>query len=115
MAAKGPSRSHAPKGGDVPNDPVSQKPLTATLLQEFQNLKDKFKNDDDVQEKGAACDLLYTLVHTVSSNLESYFLLIFASPFENLFRVPISAFGKSHSFARMQSFPRRFSRDSESS
>ena len=57
MASKGPSRSHAPKGGDVPNDPVSQKPLTATLLQEFQNLKDKFKNDDDVQEKGAECGL----------------------------------------------------------
>lgn len=52
MAAKGPSRSHAPKGGEVPNEPVSQKPLTTTLLQEFQNLKDKFKNDDDVQEKG---------------------------------------------------------------
>jgi hypothetical protein len=28
------------------------KPLAATLLQEFQNLKDKFKNEDDIQEKG---------------------------------------------------------------
>lgn len=28
------------------------KPLTATLLQEFQNLKDKFKNDDDSQDRG---------------------------------------------------------------
>jgi len=29
----------------------SNKPLTTTLLQEFQNLKDKFKNEDDTQEK----------------------------------------------------------------
>ena len=29
-----------------------QKPLAATLLQEFQNLKDKFKNEDDSNEKG---------------------------------------------------------------
>jgi hypothetical protein len=29
------------------------KPLAATLLQEFQNLKDKFKNEDDIQEKGS--------------------------------------------------------------
>ena len=28
------------------------KPLAQTLLQEFQNLKDKFKNEDDTQEKG---------------------------------------------------------------
>lgn len=28
------------------------KPLAATLLQEFQNLKDKFKNEDDGYEKG---------------------------------------------------------------
>lgn len=28
------------------------KPLAATLLQEFQNLKDKFKNEDDGQERG---------------------------------------------------------------
>eukprot|EP01035_Chromulina_nebulosa_P020649 gene20649-26772_t len=29
----------------------TNKPLTTTLLQEFQNLKDKFKNEDDTQEK----------------------------------------------------------------
>ena len=28
------------------------KPLAATLLQEFQNLKDKFKNEDDDNDKG---------------------------------------------------------------
>ena len=34
---------------------ASNKPLTATLLQEFQNLKDnlnKFKNEDDGTDKG---------------------------------------------------------------
>ena len=58
MPSKGAVRSHAPVKGEVPNDPVSQKPLAATLLQEFQNLKDKFKNDDDVQEKGMTTLLL---------------------------------------------------------
>lgn len=28
------------------------KPLAATLMQELQNFKDKFKNEDDVREKG---------------------------------------------------------------
>jgi hypothetical protein len=31
---------------------AGHKPLAATLLQEFQNLKDKFKNEDDAQDKG---------------------------------------------------------------
>ena len=53
MASKGPSRGHAPaKAGDALVETQGQKPLTTTILQEFQNLKDKFKNDDDVQEKG---------------------------------------------------------------
>jgi hypothetical protein len=53
MASKGPNRGHAPvKAGDATVETQGQKPLTATILQEFQNLKDKFKNDDDVQEKG---------------------------------------------------------------
>jgi hypothetical protein len=30
----------------------SQKPIASTLLQEFQNLREKFKNEDDGQEKG---------------------------------------------------------------
>ena len=33
-------------------DDSNPKPLAATLLQEFQNLKDKFKNEDDTTEKG---------------------------------------------------------------
>ena len=54
MASKGPNRGHAPsKAGDNSNETASQKPLTTTILQEFQNLKDKFKSDDDVQEKGS--------------------------------------------------------------
>lgn len=55
MASKGQSRSGTgpPKfNPEVGNEVVGSKPLTATLLQEFQNLKDKFKNEDDVQEKG---------------------------------------------------------------
>ena len=53
MASK-PSRT-----GTGPPKPVEEsadgvpKPLAATLMAEFQNLKDKFKNEDDVQEKGA--------------------------------------------------------------
>jgi hypothetical protein len=31
---------------------ATPKPLTTTILQEIQNLKDKFKNEDDGQEKG---------------------------------------------------------------
>ena len=65
MASKVPVRSSTvAKGGDAANDP--QKPLSATLLQEFQNLKDKFKNDDDVQEKGEKllnCHYLLTSSH----------------------------------------------------
>lgn len=30
----------------------SPKPLAATLMQEIQNLKDKFKNEDEFMEKG---------------------------------------------------------------
>lgn len=30
----------------------ANKPLTTQLMQEFQNLKDKFKSEDDGQEKG---------------------------------------------------------------
>lgn len=36
-------------------DDSNPKPLAATLLQEFQNLKDKFKNEDDTSEKGMRC------------------------------------------------------------
>ena len=39
-------------GGDAADSSAANKPLAATLLQEFQNLKDKFKNEDDSQDKG---------------------------------------------------------------
>mmetsp|Transcript_26121 Transcript_26121/g.24956 ORF Transcript_26121/g.24956 Transcript_26121/m.24956 type:complete len:938 (-) Transcript_26121:178-2991(-) len=55
MASKGQSRSGTgpPKvTPEISNDALAgSKPLAQTLLQEFQNLKDKFKNEDDVQEK----------------------------------------------------------------
>ena len=34
------------------DDAGGDKLLGATLLQEFQNLKDKFKNEDDDQDRG---------------------------------------------------------------
>lgn len=51
MASK-PSRTGTgpPKPVEESSDGVP-KPLAATLLAEFQNLKDKFKNEDDIQEK----------------------------------------------------------------
>jgi hypothetical protein len=41
-------------------DDVSPKPLSATLLQEFQNIKDKFKNEDEEGEKG---EVVFTLFY----------------------------------------------------
>ena len=43
----------------VDESDLSPKPLTATLLQEFQNLKDKFKNEDETQEKGLIWPIIY--------------------------------------------------------
>ncbi len=43
-ATRGAGQSEETEGGS--------KPLAATLLQEFQNLKDKFKNEDDGVDKG---------------------------------------------------------------
>jgi hypothetical protein len=45
------------RGQQAPRNQIEEvdgmpKPLAATLLQEFQNLKDKFKNEDDGAEKG---------------------------------------------------------------
>ena len=33
-------------------DEFLERPLAATLMAEFQNLKDKFKNDDDFEQRG---------------------------------------------------------------
>jgi hypothetical protein len=46
MATK--TSSAMPREGDSSNP----KPLASSLLQEFQNLKDKFKNEDENAEKG---------------------------------------------------------------
>ena len=45
----------------------SSKPLTTQLMQEFQNLKDKFKSEDDGQEKGNILDkILYYCILLLS-------------------------------------------------
>lgn len=44
-----PSAYNAQKSED---EPAANKPITTTLLQELQNLKDKFKSEDDNVEKG---------------------------------------------------------------
>jgi len=54
-SAKQPAQSKPGAGvgrqGQEPAD-ASNKPLAATLMQEFQNLKDKFKNEDESADKG---------------------------------------------------------------
>jgi hypothetical protein len=55
-STKNGSRVQPPIKAEEPES--APKPLTATLFQEFQNLKDKFKNEDDVQEKGITLTLI---------------------------------------------------------
>lgn len=66
-------------GGDAGDGAVAHKPLAATLLQEFQNLKDKFKNEDDSRDKGCYSALL-------NFRNSNFFILIFPadSPYLNL-------------------------------
>jgi hypothetical protein len=45
---------------------ATPKPLATTILQEIQNLKDKFKNDEDNQEKGNLSS------HKNGNNLSNY-------------------------------------------
>ena len=53
MSSKGSSGAKAAAAGKPSDEaPSEPKPLAVTLLQELQNLKDKFKNEDDDQEKG---------------------------------------------------------------
>ena len=49
MSSKNNAPKNTPKQTEESDGP---KPLAATLLQEFQNLKDKFKNEDDDADKG---------------------------------------------------------------
>lgn len=48
----GKSNQAAQQSQKTEEEQNANKPLTTTLLQEFQNLKDKFKSEDDSQEKG---------------------------------------------------------------
>lgn len=54
MSTKTGSRSSAPGRGALSTEETEAgpKPLAQTLLQEFKNLQDKFKNDEDSLEKG---------------------------------------------------------------
>eukprot|EP01032_Pedospumella_encystans_P036999 gene36999-41888_t len=52
MSNKAGSRNQHPGRSAVDESDLSPKPLSATLLQEFQNLKDKFKNEDGEEIKG---------------------------------------------------------------
>ena len=53
MAYKG--RHPGRQTGQVPDEMNGEKPLAATLMAEFQNLKDKFKNEDDEYDRGKFC------------------------------------------------------------
>ena len=46
------SNSTSVKSSQDDGNDQANKPLAATLMQEFQNLKDKFKNEDDSTDKG---------------------------------------------------------------
>lgn len=48
------SRNQHPGRSFADESDQSPKPLVGTLLQEFQNLKDKFKNEDGEEIKGAS-------------------------------------------------------------
>lgn len=60
MSMKGGSRTHNQTRSSVEETETAPKPLAATLMQEFQNLKDKFKNEDEVQEKGIVGSIVVT-------------------------------------------------------
>jgi hypothetical protein len=51
-SSKAGSRNQQASRNGAEESEQSPKPLTATLMQEIQNLKDKFKNEDELQEKG---------------------------------------------------------------
>ena len=56
-----PNNSTSVKSSQDDSNDQANKPLAATLMQEFQNLKDKFKNEDDSTDKGhlSIVDILY--------------------------------------------------------
>lgn len=60
MSNKAGSRNQHPGRSAVDESDLSPKPLSATLLQEFQNLKDKFKNEDGEEIKGIVHSLPFS-------------------------------------------------------
>jgi len=87
MSNKAGSRNQHPGRSAVDESDLSPKPLSATLLQEFQNLKDKFKNEDGEEIKGIVQSLPLSLRLEVKLELS------------NLFRISVPAFGEGNRFA----------------
>ena len=54
---KGTSKGGGPRNGAQEDSDATNKPLAATFMQEFQNLKDKFKNEDDGVDRGIRCKM----------------------------------------------------------
>lgn len=52
MTSKGQSRAVKTVESGLSSSDTNGQKLTQSIIQEFQNLKDKFKNEDDLQEKG---------------------------------------------------------------
>lgn len=87
MSGKNTSRnSQAVRGGEDLDG--NTKPLSSAILQEFQNLKDKFKNEDEGYEKG----------------IVSPKLLFKQEYFNSFCRIAISASRKGHGVARIANF-----------
>ena len=139
MASK-PSRT-----GTGPPKPVEEsadgvpKPLAATLMAEFQNLKDKFKNEDDVQEKGRCHQAVTRLrlrlrlrfapvataacggsrvtngvpLFSLDAELTLFPLLVLLHCFYLRYRISLPTFGEGDSSARMPCVSRRERRDAK--
>jgi len=64
-SGKAGSRNQHPGRSFAEESDQNPKPLVGTLLQEFQNLKDKFKNEDGEEIKGkihnCACIVLFAI------------------------------------------------------
>ena len=61
--SKGVGRGQGKNAPGIREEVDSTKPLAATLMQEFQNLKDKFKNEDEEYDKGLSLSLQLHLSH----------------------------------------------------
>ena len=102
MARVGKS-ARMPQGGMSQGE--GEKPLAATLFQEFQNLKEKFKNEDDEFDSGK---LEYCWIEIIPL----YPRLLMQC---ELCRISISILGKSDCVARVSCVSRCCNRHSKSS